>query len=537
MGLIAQNKQAIEDCVRRFLILIGENPDREGLKGTPDRIARMCQELYRGYEPDKKPKITTFENGVDGLVYDNMVVDEGEFYSQCVPNFQRVNAVNGPTKASSIKVGMQLWTIRNGIPAKTTVTGISSHRAKNVVKLTLSNGKSIFLTADHPVKSGDWWYEAGDSLGLDLEYINPASFSQRHYDFNVCKELGYFLAVVAAECSIQDDRRICLETENEEVTDKFIDAVQKVFGRRFNKESILKPSSFTGRTIKQFRVRIVSSEIARRTLKMLGIPFNTVGCGSKTFLFHLPEIATVNYDCWRDFLDGYLDTDGTRYRGKQSYDRIMSSNESFIREIRDFMRLCMPKGRSNAASNKLNYATNISKRLYNQEWFDKHGFDRYQKQIDLGESETVKVIGIEKIEKPIKVYSFTCDGDHTFCVSGVLTHNCEHHNLPFFGKYWFAYIPNPKGRILGISKIGRVVDYCSARMQVQERLTHDIVDMIAEALGEENPPLGIALVMRGQHLCKTMRGARKKGEMTSSYLTGLFKTENALRAEFMNFVK
>lgn len=113
---------------------------------------------------------------------------------------------------------------------------------------------------------------------------------------------------------------------------------------------------------------------------------------------------------------------------------------------------------------------------------------------------------------------------------------CEHHMMPFFGKYYFAYLPHPKGKILGISKIGRVVDYCAAKLQVQERLTHDVVEMLGDALGGEYPPLGIALVMRGEHLCKTMRGARKKGEMVSSCLTGLFQTDSALRAEFMNLI-
>lgn len=113
---------------------------------------------------------------------------------------------------------------------------------------------------------------------------------------------------------------------------------------------------------------------------------------------------------------------------------------------------------------------------------------------------------------------------------------CEHHMMPFFGKYYFAYLPNPKGKILGISKIGRVVDYCAAKLQVQERLTHEVVEMLAGALDCENPPLGIALVMRGEHLCKTMRGARKKGAMVSSYLTGMFQTDSALRGEFMNLI-
>lgn len=99
-----------------------------------------------------------------------------------------------------------------------------------------------------------------------------------------------------------------------------------------------------------------------------------------------------------------------------------------------------------------------------------------------------------------------------------------------------AYIPNPNGRILGISKIGRVVDYCAARLQIQERLVHDVVTMLAESLGTENPHLGIALIMEGEHLCKSMRGAKKKGKMKSSYLTGIFKTDAQLRSEFLNLI-
>ena len=114
---------------------------------------------------------------------------------------------------------------------------------------------------------------------------------------------------------------------------------------------------------------------------------------------------------------------------------------------------------------------------------------------------------------------------------------CEHHMMPFFGKYYFAYIPSKNGKILGISKIGRVVDYCASKLQIQERLTHEIVAMLSQALGTENPPLGLALVMKGKHLCKTMRGAKKDGEMISSYMTGEFKSNSSLRAEFMSLIK
>lgn len=148
--------------------------------------------------------------------------------------------------------------------------------------------------------------------------------------------------------------------------------------------------------------------------------------------------------------------------------------------------------------------------------------------------------GYDETQKPkITVFQNGEDGityDNMVVDEGDYYSMCEHHMMPFFGHYWFAYIPNPKGKILGISKVGRVVDYCAARMQVQERLTHDVVEMLADALGTEYPPLGMAMVMKGHHLCKEMRGVKKKGIMTTSYLTGAFMDEGPLRAEFMTMI-
>lgn len=111
---------------------------------------------------------------------------------------------------------------------------------------------------------------------------------------------------------------------------------------------------------------------------------------------------------------------------------------------------------------------------------------------------------------------------------------CEHHMLPFFGKYYFAYMPSPNGRILGISKIARVVGYCAARLQLQERLAKDVIDMLSEALNGEAQ--GFAIAMRGKHLCKTMRGVKNDGKMTAVHLTGVFKTDEALRREFYKLI-
>lgn len=111
---------------------------------------------------------------------------------------------------------------------------------------------------------------------------------------------------------------------------------------------------------------------------------------------------------------------------------------------------------------------------------------------------------------------------------------CEHHMLPFFGKYYFGYIPNPRGRILGISKVARVVGYCAARLQIQERLARDIVKMLSDALGGD--ALGFAIVMKGKHLCKTMRGVRNDGNMCVAHFTGLFDKNESLKAEFYKLI-
>lgn len=126
--------------------------------------------------------------------------------------------------------------------------------------------------------------------------------------------------------------------------------------------------------------------------------------------------------------------------------------------------------------------------------------------------------------------------DNMVVDSGDFVSTCEHHMAFFWGKYWFAYLPNPKGKILGLSKIARVVDYCSARLQLQERLVHDIVSMLKDALGTTDAPLGMALVMKSHHGCKEFRGIKKRGVMTASYLDGLFKTDTDLRDEFMQIV-
>lgn len=143
--------------------------------------------------------------------------------------------------------------------------------------------------------------------------------------------------------------------------------------------------------------------------------------------------------------------------------------------------------------------------------------------------------GYDPAQKP-KITTFDNDMHSTDIVfdSGDYYSVCEHHMMPFFGKYYFAYIPCENGKILGISKIARVVGYCAARLQLQERLARDIITMLTDAL--DGQVQGMAIVMKGTHLCKTMRGVKNNGQMTVAHLSGAFKTDTDARTEFYKLI-
>ncbi|HEX77358.1 MAG TPA: GTP cyclohydrolase I FolE [Dehalococcoidia bacterium] len=110
---------------------------------------------------------------------------------------------------------------------------------------------------------------------------------------------------------------------------------------------------------------------------------------------------------------------------------------------------------------------------------------------------------------------------------------CEHHLLPFYGVAHVGYIPNRDGRVVGASKLARVVEVLAKRPQLQERLTTQIADTIAEAI----EPDGVAVVIQAEHLCMTMRGIKKPGSnVITSATRGLFRTRAATRAEFLSLV-
>ena len=111
---------------------------------------------------------------------------------------------------------------------------------------------------------------------------------------------------------------------------------------------------------------------------------------------------------------------------------------------------------------------------------------------------------------------------------------CEHHLLPFYGMVHVGYIPDVQGRVVGLSKLARVVEVIASRPQIQERMTTEIADTIMDGL----KPSGVAVVVQAEHLCMIMRGVKKPGSnIITSAIRGAFRTYEASRAEFFSLIQ
>lgn len=128
---------------------------------------------------------------------------------------------------------------------------------------------------------------------------------------------------------------------------------------------------------------------------------------------------------------------------------------------------------------------------------------------------------------------FTSDNDEMVVVKNIELYSmCEHHMLPFFGQAHVGYIPN--GRVIGLSKIARIVDMYARRLQIQENLTKQI----AESLREVTGALGVGVVIEAKHLCMMMRGVEKQNSvMKTSCLLGAFREDAATRKEFLTLIQ
>jgi GTP cyclohydrolase I len=513
----------IATLVQGLLAELGEDARREGLVKTPERVAAALRYLTSGYERDAKDVLN------DALFveeYDEMVVVKDiDVFSLCVPSKQIVNAVDGAKPARLVTVGDRLWTVDHGEMKETTVTHVASRKTRDVVRVRTEGGR-FEVTPDHPVMTDAGWQEAQALRAGDrVEWIRPKTLCRRPFMPQPGYAVGYVIGAIASDGSIQDGRRICLTVRKREFAEKFRAMLTEAFpGASPRIEAVEVPSGFLQRDVPAYRVRVVSRAIGEKLCRWLGVAER--GARSKTHSFEFPRVVTSSKEMMQGFLDGYCDGDG--YPIPQGR-FIVSGNTKFLQALGAYLET--PVGAAGSGCGRVY----VSNRWDRAGWFGKHGFHQESEFYVPTDSTWVSVSDVEKLppaKKPHTVYSFRCEPYPTFLVAGHLTHNCEHHLLPFIGKCHVAYMPAKK--IVGLSKIPRLVEMFSRRLQVQERLT----TQIANTLNESLQPRGVAVVMEAVHLCMIMRGVEKQNsKAVTSAMLGAFRDRPETRAEFMELIK
>ncbi|MGB5177566.1 MAG: GTP cyclohydrolase I FolE [Gammaproteobacteria bacterium] len=139
----------------------------------------------------------------------------------------------------------------------------------------------------------------------------------------------------------------------------------------------------------------------------------------------------------------------------------------------------------------------------------------------------------QTVDEVVNNAIFESDNDQMILVKDIELYSlCEHHLLPFIGKCHVAYIPT--GKVIGLSKIARIVDMYARRLQIQENLTKQIADTLMHAI----KPAGVGVIIEAQHLCMMMRGVEKQNsKMTTSMMLGTFLDHDRTRSEFLRLVK
>lgn len=528
------DKAKIERAVRMILEAIGEDPNREGLRETPARVARMYEEIFAGVgeEPQRLLKVFTAEQ------YDELILlKDIPLYSICLHGKTMVYTPKGAVFAKGVLPGDRLLTLdpNRKCLVETEVLAVSRTKHRERYRVFLEGGTSIVTTGEHPFYEVRRGFLPARSLraGDCLLGIESRRLCRPTYPVPLDYSLGYVLGALASDGYVDDRRRLRLEVNNYEFAHKFARQMEQAWGVEARVEEIRKPSGFRGQEISQYRVPVRSSYLAAVVEGLLGGDTH-----AKSFGF--PEVVLHSRDTMQGFWDGYIDGDGHHVckGGYHIGHSTISSNPPFLERLSKVLDTPIQGGKAGIGS------VCVSRRWY-QARNTAQGFRRRfppEPQGNLLEAVLAgvtakehRVVAVQRESttlKPYTMYNFECSPHKTFLANGVLVSNCEHHLLPFIGVAHVAYIPRDNC-ISGVSKIARVVDTVSRKPQVQERLTVEIADAIVEGLN----PQGVIVVVEAEHLCLSMRGVRKPGaKMFTSVVRGLFRTNHASRDEALKLM-
>lgn len=519
----------IERAVHDILIAIGEDPKRKDIKDTPRRVAEMYEEILAGkrLNPEKELEVI-FEKDHDEIV----LLKNIPLYSVCVGRRMCVYTREGTKFAEKVKEGDELLAFNeNRNLTYTKVEKVFKRKVNEIFEIEIGEGIKIKVTEEHPLYTKNrGWTKAKDLIiGDEVFVVKGRRGIKRRKDLIIKKDynLGYFIGALASDGSIWRNQ-VRLEVNSKGFAEKFASSIRESFGLPVKIENILKPSGFLKKTIKQYRVRVVCGELIR----MMRDIFNG---DKKSKTFHLPQVVLENENIFKGFLHGYLDGDGSIYRDRKGtfkYARIFSNNKTFLEELAKVLHSKVGR-QGNSGEYALHLPTQWLFELKRKDFYKPFTPSKAIFEFKNYEFAKVRSKNIKRSKKSYITYNFSCKPFNTFIINGVWVHNCEHHMLPFIGKAHVAYIPS-NNRVTGLSKLARVVDIFAKRLQVQERLTTDIADVIMKKL----KPKGVLVIIEAEHLCISMRGVSKPGIMTiTSAVRGIFRKNEKTRAEAMALIR
>lgn len=462
-----------EENIVRMLQYIGEDPRREGLLETPKRVIKAWKFWTKGYTEDPATILKTFVDGSEG-VEEMVVVRDIPFYSACVVGSTFVETPRGRVPIKRLKDGDLIYTMDPNTFELAIVPCIKpgiTKRNANLVQIHTDND-SLICTPEHKIlKTDGTWVEAKDLRNNDRLASLYRGFSAIAEGLQVTKA---YPKLVASRYTRWDRGLVLADQPNGIVEHRFV-------------KNFFEPHCYP------IDRKLVTHHIDETT-------WNNLPCNL--------EVITQSEHNKRHGLLGYKMADNKKRKEAVA----KSSSREEVRAKR-------------SASVKA-YWDRIKQ--------DKEAYSRRCEETSIGiwEKRNHVVFGIEHLEYTEDVYCMTVPDTHLFFANGIAVHNCEHHMATFFGTATVAYLPDK--RIVGLSKINRLVEAFARRLQVQERLTCNIADALMEHL----TPLGCGVVVKARHMCVESRGVQHRQCVTlTSALRGIFKTDAIVRSEFLELAK
>ena len=544
------NEEKVEKAVEMLLEGLGEDINRPGLVDTPKRVMKYWRELTEGSHYTNQEIADLYRKDFQ-VSFDPIVFKECKnIFSHCFAYNTRILTPNGNNKIiSKFKVGDYIRTFNKetGLMEDKRVTYVHKHKTNKWRRIKIGTTVTT-VTEEHPYFDKDMnLIEAkdlkpGDKLwALRQSYINNKNrISIKSFKRNY--SLGYILGTLLSDGSIWRNT-LKLQVTEEWFADKFKKAIKDCFGLDAVKE-IHHNYGFKD-SIDMFCIRITNSQICSILSELCNSNY-------KTKNFSIPDIIFDSYEIFKGFFEAYLDGDGSEYTSKrntQKINKISSSNKQFILDVAQiFNRSYYEEEREycNIYSVSLPLCFNNRDTRKGYEEKLKEHFEKDLKNVNptiIYPDLTLKdVIFNEKLKDYNKdAYNLEIEDNHTYIANSVWVHNCEHHlALMYNGTVYVAYVPafwNGKDdsegfRVIGLSKIPRIVEMCSKRLQLQEKLVADIAECIEMATGSNQVYVEAIL----DHGCVSARGVKASGVTETTYMSPALRQNLEARREIQNKV-